>query len=772
MAGMSNKELEAKIAKYLQKANRLNTLSAQLAKIDEALAMLQPLFSAPTAGDSASQIDRKHQENQTLQDYVQLCLLHKLKFQADVLLAGVRKDLQRFQHDREQITPAVIESLMQRAQTLVEIDSESTEARELLQLLHAEYPHYAKEADLVAASLDISAYQSPVLWIEITCPSPELEKHERLKNMYQRYQVATLTSPENKSLSRLRFGLKDLDALSAFHEEFRMKATYSVTVNNRKMDEQHFSEWFQCYQQFLKANNPRYCYGASPLTFNVFGCHQLATPDVAKQLEYCWFHQGKLEPESGLFFVSAKAIATQIHHQLEHCGFCPALTQEKLRIGMLVLPKYINPECDSRWRYHYTHNERTGVLPFGNDIVIATLDTDFLHPDPATLLEVGPTPYIEKVLAYLDTNELAVLSDPVYANLSNCVHCGAPYKPHTMTCSKCRQDFGKYALRDLSNTLAHMATTKTISLAPQPAATVPAPNVEAPAPARKVSEESVSFDLLWSDPQVQQLLAGEHPAPQEKASAPEQKAKVARKIVDESRYRIPAEIAAELPPPKPTEREHELRDAVAKIAKSRPVTERSRTAPKISKHLKAHQKILGALLPHYRERKALETAFSQGEPSEPSAPLIATTASPVAERQEPPPPEQQTDLLAASLKSGETIEELVGKRVETPEQEALRSVLKNFQPRQKSDLSKRGVVRVIYHAVLDKDTCPLCAYLDGMVMDPDDPATDIFSPPLYPGCTCSREYVLKTEKPQHWPKVTFTLPPEELLRYLDKKNQF
>jgi hypothetical protein len=78
---------------------------------------------------------------------------------------------------------------------------------------------------------------------------------------------------------------------------------------------------------------------------------------------------------------------------------------------------------------------------------------------------------------------------------------------------------------------------------------------------------------------------------------------------------------------------------------------------------------------------------------------------------------------------------------------------------------------VIYHATMDKDTCPLCDYLDGMVMEPDDPATDIFSPPLYPGCTCSREYVLKTEKPQNWPKVTFKFPPKELLMYLDNKGQ-
>ena len=100
--------------------------------------------------------------------------------------------------------------------------------------------------------------------------------------------------------------------------------------------------------------------------------------------------------------------------------------------------------------------------------------------------------------------------------------------------------------------------------------------------------------------------------------------------------------------------------------------------------------------------------------------------------------------------------------------EELLDALRRLKPRQRSELSKRGVVRVIYHAPLDKETCPLCNYLDGMVMDPDDPTTDIFSPPLYPGCTCSREYILKTEKPSNWPNVTFQFPPEELLMYLEK----
>ena len=101
---------------------------------------------------------------------------------------------------------------------------------------------------------------------------------------------------------------------------------------------------------------------------------------------------------------------------------------------------------------------------------------------------------------------------------------------------------------------------------------------------------------------------------------------------------------------------------------------------------------------------------------------------------------------------------------------ALLEAIKRLKPKQKSELSKRGVVRVIYHATMDKEMCPLCAYLDGMVMDPDDPATDIFSPPLYPGCTCRREYVLKTEKPKNWPEVTFKFPPKELLTYLDKES--
>jgi hypothetical protein len=689
------------------------------------------------------------QEMTRLEAYLELCTLHKVKFQMDVLLSGIKRDVQQLQQKPSQLSQTMFDSLIQRLQTVLEIDADHPEARQLFQILQAEYPQYTQRIRDPRSYLTLAPYQMPDLCIEVTCQLKAIKQHERLQAIYQEYLIPTR---ENDSICRLQFRSETLDTFAIFHEELRMKPSYTVAVNHRTLDEQQFSDWFQCYRRFLKANTPQYCYGASPFTFNVFGCHKLYTPDVAKKLEQCWFQQGALDQESGLFFISLLAIAAQIKQHLEYCGFCPALNQEKLMIGMTVLPSYINPECDSRWHYYTIQGERVSVLPEGKEIAIATLNTDFSHPDLSTLIEVGPTPYVSNVLTYLDSNNAEALSAPGYRGFSTCVYCGAPYKLHTMLCSKCKQEFWKYALKNLEQALTQIKSRRQPSLHPQELPTqTPEPDIAVPAPAAS-EEKAVSFDQLWNDPQIQKLLS---------------------KSVDEKEQARSIESPEHPPhsePAKSTLSPEEIQQALSQLSKSRAARRRKVSqSSSSSERLQFHEKIWSSISQKYRERKAIESAFSQ--PSYPEQPPESVLASPEHELStrfqemltrenhisgSAPPPHEQPAQTAAV-------------QGEDREKTALLNAIKSIKDRKKSELTKRGVVRVIYHATMDKDTCPLCAYLDGMVMDPDDAATDIFSPPLYPGCTCSREYVLKTEKPHKWPKVTFKFPPKELLGYLDKE---
>lgn len=72
-----------------------------------------------------------------------------------------------------------------------------------------------------------------------------------------------------------------------------------------------------------------------------------------------------------------------------------------------------------------------------------------------------------------------------------------------------------------------------------------------------------------------------------------------------------------------------------------------------------------------------------------------------------------------------------------------------------------GVARAQYSAILDDRTCDLCEYLDGMIIDTDDPDYEKFQPPLHHYCRCIWALILPEEEPQ--PEVTWVSPPQHLV---------
>lgn len=783
---MSLSAIEGQLGKTLRKANRVKGTRAKLDRIDDMLArlhgLLAPLSALPADALNEAQRFDKHR----VEGLIELCRLHKLKFQLDAVLASVRAGIQRVQNAPDLQTADSLTSLAARLCAVLRIDAEYAEARELLHELASAYPQYVSHTEPVARVLDISPYQAPNMRIAITCRKADIESHDALKARYPLYHVPEASAPDGdeKTACHLRFSMKDLDDFGRFHEELRTRPGYRILINGRAMPEQPFSDWFHCYMRFRKAGSPpQYCYGASPFTFNVFGCHKLYAPDLAKQIDACWFSQGKLDNDSGMFFVDVTQVIQRLTHQLQHCGVCPALTQEKISLGLNILPAVLNPEYDERWRYWPPHRVPERVIPAGDELVIAPAHTDFTHIDPTRLIEVAPTPSLEKILRYLHTGEMAALGSQAHRGLSLCLHCGIAYKAHTMTCGTCRVDFWKYALQDLDQALGALRSVTPISLpslepsaSPSGSRSTPAASRAAARPSHDSADAAVSFDQLWSDPQVQQMLTPD-PPPSPQAAPQGERA-------DES---APAEAPARATESSSDEVER-YRESLRAIAQQKSSDSEERPLPLPDERVQFHEKIWSLMSKKYRERKAIETAFSasddqprlSGEAASPFSPPSVPDSGPAVQRHPTAASESepassgprrqfrdsQADAHQPASSSASAPDDASGEF--TSGDAALLKTIKSLKTRKKSELSKRGVVRVIYLATMDTDTCPLCAYLDGMVMDPDDPATEIFSPPLYPGCTCRREYVLKTEKPQNWPRVTFKFPPKDLLSYLDK----
>lgn len=715
---MAKKDLASKVAKYLRRANRLKSLQMKLDHLNELIDDLRRAEDVASE-DSGDELSDGIEEN-WLHDYIELCCIHKLKFQLDALLEEVKRDLAVLERDPKALPPESVNGMIHRLHVALEIDPDYQEARALQQALQSEGILFPDPRAL-AASLNIEGYQAPKLCLEIICERSDIENSEALQEQYQTYRLRKAKGNGESQTCRLRFYEKHLPIFERFHEELRTKSSYTILVNGVTLKETIFSEWLQCYKRFLRAQNPQYCYGGSSFTFNVWGCHKLDLKDVATDLEACWFQHGTFDEASGIFLVSQEELVKRVQARLPGCGFCPALHQDKLLVGLASLPAYINPEIDPRWTYLLAQGQKIGVLPVGESLAITAQRPDFEGREEQIVVEVGATPYIQTVLEYLHSQDEAVFAESAYKGLSRCMVCGAFYKPYTMKCSQCKVEFWKYALKDLRAVLARLRYTRRIALKDLKNRLQDAPDPEADN--EEPEEANVSFAHLWDDPQIRKMLMTDEEAEGEDLTSS-----------------TPAETAPAEPPSLPD-------------------------PPAPSDQLYLHERLRGLVSKKYRERKAIERAFwqEQQEPADSQTRPKKSLTQRLREMSQEPPENAHPDVQPSPPSPPNS------KPVSSSSQAELMEAVKRLKPRQKSELSKRGVVRVIYHATMDKETCPLCAYLDGMVMDPDDPATDIFSPPLYPGCTCRREYILKTEKPKNWPDVTFRFPPKELLEYLDKE---
>lgn len=84
-------------------------------------------------------------------------------------------------------------------------------------------------------------------------------------------------------------------------------------------------------------------------------------------------------------------------------------------------------------------------------------------------------------------------------------------------------------------------------------------------------------------------------------------------------------------------------------------------------------------------------------------------------------------------------------------------------------LEEEGVVAAQWSAILDTHVCELCASLDGMVMDIDDPDYGYYVPgELHDSCRCAWVYIKGTERPENR-IIDWKTPKVSLLKKYAKK---
>lgn len=132
------------------------------------------------------------------------------------------------------------------------------------------------------------------------------------------------------------------------------KSTY-VAICGEQVDRKVVGSLNYCYGDKCRSGNLDFCFGASFMTDNPFGCHRL-------QISSCnhpWWTFGIMDT-AGIWHVDLNAIMERIKSYSGIYHLCPSFSKKQVIKGLQGLPKTINPRQDLEWEYTLS---REGVEP-------------------------------------------------------------------------------------------------------------------------------------------------------------------------------------------------------------------------------------------------------------------------------------------------------------------------------------------------------------------------------------------------------------------------
>lgn len=169
------------------------------------------------------------------------------------------------------------------------------------------------------------------------------------------------------------FGPEEILKFDNIYKKIKSWKSTVVYVDGELITSEDVNKWLRCYRDCLKCfySNPLFCYGASPFTFNLFGCHRTMIRDAFPESSDNWYEFGQMRSD-GVFLVDKQTIALKMIENLRSYRFCPALSVDALQAGFKWIPDEINPKRDANWDYVRLAGTRVpiGVVPRMTDIII------------------------------------------------------------------------------------------------------------------------------------------------------------------------------------------------------------------------------------------------------------------------------------------------------------------------------------------------------------------------------------------------------------------
>ena len=155
----------------------------------------------------------------------------------------------------------------------------------------------------------------------------------------------------------------ELDKIKIIDKLFKLVKSWKellIKWGDEEIDKHDFASWIRCYRERVKfkGKNDFFCYGASMMTANIFGCHRTMIRESPLAGQVMWWDRGKFEGD--IYQIDKPRICDHIHKKLKPYKFCPALEYSKIERAIRAIPNTVNPQTD---RIFVKSSIREGIEP-------------------------------------------------------------------------------------------------------------------------------------------------------------------------------------------------------------------------------------------------------------------------------------------------------------------------------------------------------------------------------------------------------------------------
>lgn len=206
---------------------------------------------------------------------------------------------------------------------------------------------------------DISEVQFPDWYISVTFGVSTSASFENAVTMARYAPIFIRGGTESKPLFQAVYGADPQEYLAfiALYEIVRDWKSSFVVINGQMIDRKIVGQLNYCYGDKCRSGNPDFCFGASEMTENPFGCHRL-------QISACnhpWYSFGKLSPYlDKVWLVDKEAIRARASSFAQVYSLCPCFDRERIDKTIRDLPD----EIDLRKHTEYELTAEGLVKPY------------------------------------------------------------------------------------------------------------------------------------------------------------------------------------------------------------------------------------------------------------------------------------------------------------------------------------------------------------------------------------------------------------------------